>query len=88
MKLEVALPARDDGRARRCEELIGSLSSCERDALKQALRNLKDGADRPKDYATVRSILDLAQERLDVGAITAGPGNAGAPGGEKLRSAL
>ena len=87
-KLEIAIPAPDDGRARRCDELINQLSSSERDALKEAVQILKEGADSPKDRDTVRSILNLAKERLDAGYIAANKGSPEASQREKLRYAL
>lgn len=68
-RLEAALPPPEDGADKHCSELIERLSFVERDALKDALGNLKDGVATDEDQETIRSLFKLAQERLDAGLI-------------------
>lgn len=68
-KLESAIPAPDGGFAESFRELINRLLIYERDALKDALGNLNDGAATENDCETIRSIIKLAQERFEAGMI-------------------
>lgn len=68
-RLEAALPPPEDGADKHCSELIERLSFVERDALKDALGNLKDSTATEEDQETIRSLFKLAQERLDTGLI-------------------
>ena len=63
------MPPPEDEGGRRCGELIERLSSNERDALRDALGNLKDGTAAEEDHETIRSLFKLAQERIDAGLI-------------------